>query len=293
MLKDEVERGWQLPLPKEAALELPGCEVAPLGVVLLWTIGKDGSRKPKLRLTHDQSFNATKGKRRSVNDRVRTDELTPARFGRALMRFLHYAYRLRRLFPSERLLITKVDCKSAYRRVHLQAETAVKACTFIAGILLVALRLTFGGAPNPSQWSDVSETAVDLANDLVRRDDWDPLTVFAPQQPMLESEKAVDCDAGKDLDSEPFGKATDMSVSYPPGDTGPMFDCYLDDLFGISREKDRKRLEAVLPLVLHLIGRPVDDGLPDSLPRDALIAVAKFLAEAKASETKVILGLGG
>ena len=206
------------------------------------------------------------------------------------MRFLHYAYRLRRLFPSKRLLITKVDCKSAYRRVHLQAETAVKACTFIAGILIVALILTFGGAPNPSQWSDVSETAVDLANDLVRRDDWDPSTFFAPQQPMLESEKAVDCDAGKDLDSEPFGNATDMSVSYPTGDTGPMFDCYLDDLFGISREKDRKRLEAVLPLVLHLIGRPVDNGLPESLPRDALIAVAKFLAEAKASETKVILG---
>ena len=46
-----------------------------------------------------------------------------------------------------------------------------------------------------------------------------------------------------------------------------MFDCYLDDLFGISREKDRKRLEVVLPLVLHLIGRPVDDGLPESVGR--------------------------
>jgi hypothetical protein len=30
MLKYEVKRGWQLPLPKEAALELPHCEVAPL-----------------------------------------------------------------------------------------------------------------------------------------------------------------------------------------------------------------------------------------------------------------------
>ena len=33
LLKDEVKRGWQLPLQKEAALEMPGCEVAPLGVV--------------------------------------------------------------------------------------------------------------------------------------------------------------------------------------------------------------------------------------------------------------------
>ena len=31
MLKDKVKRGWQLLMPKEAALKLPCCEVAPLG----------------------------------------------------------------------------------------------------------------------------------------------------------------------------------------------------------------------------------------------------------------------
>ena len=206
------------------------------------------------------------------------------------MRFLRYVCRLRKLFPNERLLITKVDSKSAYRRVHLQAETALKACTFVAGILLVALRPTFGGAPNPSQWSDVSETGVDLANDLVRRDDWDPAEWFAPQQPLLLSDKAVDCDSGKIADDEPFRQAAGMLVTYPTDEVGPMFECYLDDLFGVSRERDRKRMEAVLPLVLHLIERPVFDGVPESLPRDALIAVSKFLAEAKASESKVILG---
>ena len=146
MLKEEVSRGWQLPLPKEAAVELPGCEVAPLGVVEQWTIDEGGNRLPKLRLTHDQSFNPTRGERRSVNDRVVTEELSPARFGRALMRLLHYICLLRRRFPGEKLLLTKVDCKSAYRRIHLQAATAMKACTVFAGLLLVALRLTFGGA---------------------------------------------------------------------------------------------------------------------------------------------------
>ena len=145
MLKEEMEKGWQLPLPNKAALELPGCKAAPLGVVSQWAIEADGSRQPKLRLTHDQSFNATSGEKRSVNDRVITDDLTPARFGRALMRFSHHIYQLRRRFPGERLLMTKVDCKSAYRRIHLQAATALKACTVIAGMLLVALRLTFGG----------------------------------------------------------------------------------------------------------------------------------------------------
>ena len=284
-------RGWQLPLPKEAALEIPpGCEVAPLGVVAQWTIDESGNRKPKLRLTHDQSFNPTRGEQRSVNDRVVTSELTPARFGRALMRLLHYICLLRRRFPGERLLLTKVDCKSAYRRIHLQATTAMKACTVFAGLLLVALRLTFGGAPNPSQWSDVSEVAVDLANDLVRRDDWDPASWSAPQQQLLTSDKAVDCDAGVVRASDEFGKAAEMSVVYPVEDGKPMFDCYLDDLFGVSRAIDKARLEAVLPFVLHLIGRPVEAGTPESLPRDSLIAVSKFLAEAKASEAKVILG---
>ena len=183
-------------------------------------------------------------------------------------------------------MLTKVDCKSAYRRIHLQATTALKACTVFAGISLVALRLTFGGAPNPSQWSDVSEVAVDLANDLV----WDPTVWSAPQQHLLASEKAVDCDVGAVRDDDDFGEAAEMSIVYPTEDSKPMFDCYLDDLFGVSREADRARLEAVLPLVLHLIGRPVEAGAEESIPRDALIAVSKFLAEARASESKAILG---
>ena len=157
-LKDEVKRGWQLPLPKEAALELRHCEVVPLGVVSQMTIGSDGAKETKLRLTHDQSFNATRGMRRSVNDRVVADKLTPVRFGRALLCFLHYTCRLKRQFPSERLLITKVDCKSAYRRVHLKAMTT----------------------PNPSQWIGVSEVIADLANDLVRRSNWDPVVWSTP-----------------------------------------------------------------------------------------------------------------
>jgi hypothetical protein len=81
MLKDEVKRGWQLPLPKEAALELPHCEVVPLGMVSQMTLGADGTKETTLRLTHDQSFNASRGMRRSVNDRMVAEKLTPTRFG--------------------------------------------------------------------------------------------------------------------------------------------------------------------------------------------------------------------
>jgi hypothetical protein len=127
---------------------------------------------------------------------VVAERLTPARLGRALFRFLHYTCKLQRQFPDQRPLITKVDCKSAYWRVHLQVKTAVKSSTCTAGMLLVALRITFGGAPNLSQWSDVSEVIGDLANDLMRRSDWDPSVWNAPRQGILRTSEAIDNDEG-------------------------------------------------------------------------------------------------
>ena len=79
-----------------------------------------------------------------------------------------------------------------------------------------------------------------------------------------------------------------MSIDVSLRDDGPIFDCYLDDLFGVCRECDRGKLEAAVPLALHLVGRPATDG--ESFPRDGLLSISKFLAEAKASERKVILG---
>ncbi len=207
-----------------------------------------------------------------------------------MLRFLHDTCKLRRQFPSNRLLITKVDFKSAYRRVHLKAKTALKSCTCTAGMLLVALRMTFGGAPNPSQWSDISEVITDLANDLVRRSDWDPAVWSAPQQELLRTSEAVDNNKGHVYPGDEFGKAFAMSVEDPVDDGLAKFECYLNDLFGVFLARDEEKAEAVLPLALHLVGRPVDERAPESFPRDNLLAASKFLAEAKASERKTILG---
>jgi hypothetical protein len=83
MLKEEVERNWQLPLPKSAALMIKGCEVAPLGMVAQTTIDEKGNAKAKFRHTHDQPFNPSRIEKRSVNDSVNASQLTVARFGKA------------------------------------------------------------------------------------------------------------------------------------------------------------------------------------------------------------------
>ena len=290
MLKDEVERGWQLPLPEEAALEIPGCEVAPLGMVVQTTIDEEGEPQRKLRLTHDQSFNPKGSSGLSVNDRVDETILTPARFGKAFSRFLYHISYLRRIKTDEPIYITKCDFKSAYRRIHLQAPTAVKACTCIDGILLVALRLTFGGSPNPSLWSDVSEVVTDLANDLVRRPDWDPTLYHSPHQPLLESDRAKDDDADGSLVGERFGCSHFFAPDYPIEDILPRFDCYLDDIFGAFYGCDREKSAAAIPMALHIVGRPNDASNGESFPRDELLSLSKFLAEAKPSQRKIVLG---
>ena len=284
MLKDEVSKGWQLPLPKEVATEIPFCEVAPLGLVPQLMLREDGSRKEKLRLTHDQSFNACKGMLRSLNDKVDAEGLTPARFGRTLMRFLHNTCELRRRFPKERLLMTKVDWKSAYRRIHLQHGTAAKLCTCTARMLLVALRITFGGRSNVSQWSDVSEVVTDFANDLVRRDDWNPADLKSPHQSLLASDRAVDFDRGFVHADEPLGVAYLMAVSFPQDKSTVCPDTNVTwTTFGVGREEYEARLEAAVPLAFHIVGRPVDKAADESFPGDNLLAMPKFLAEAKAS----------
>ncbi|KAI2509947.1 hypothetical protein MHU86_4512 [Fragilaria crotonensis] len=150
--------------------------------------------------------------------------------------------------------------------------------------------MTFGGAPNPSQWSNISEVITDLANHLVRRSDWDPTVWSAPQQKILRTSEAVDNDRGHVDPGDEFGKAFTMSVEDPVDDGLAKFECYLDDLFGVFLARDEEKAEAVLPLAMHLVGRPVDERAPESFPRDDLLAASKFLAEAKASERKTILG---
>jgi hypothetical protein len=46
-----------------------------------------------------------------------------------------------------------------------------------------------------------------------------------------------------------------------------------------------------VPLALQIVGQPSDKDVDVSFPRDSLLAVAKILAEAKASERKIFTGL--
>jgi hypothetical protein len=281
MMESEVTNGWQLILPRIAIFLLPGAVLGPLGIVSQDTISELGEIVPKWRLTHDQSFNVIPKTERSVNDRVKWEELTPCRYGTALMRYIHVIVMMRARNPRECIFQTKVDWKSAYRRMHYAVPSAVQSITCVEDHLLVALRMTFGGAPNPSQWSDVSELACDLANDLARHPGWDPSVHFSPHQRLIQGK------LDRQPPEVPFAPASPLFVRVPC-DELPKSENFIDDQFLAFLETSATRGSAVLPFVIHLLSRPLATN--ESIARDDLLSLKKFMAEATPDEQKTVLG---
>ncbi|KAI2497537.1 hypothetical protein MHU86_16940 [Fragilaria crotonensis] len=241
-----------------------------------------GNSIEKLRLTHDQSFSPSGVAGRSVNERVDTSQLTEARFGKAFSRLMYHISFLRQLWPDEPIWMTKVDCKSAYRRIHLKAATAMKSCTY--------RRPAVSGAEDDVRWSAkpiAMERRVGDDHGLGKRPcpqgrlGSERLPLAAPAPP--GHRRAVDNDKGSVDKMSVFGKADYFAVNYPPYDDLPRFDCYLDDILGPSTPRRRKE-RCRDPLALHLVGRPCDPEVKETFPRDDILAIPKFLAEAKPSE---------
>ena len=82
-------------------------------------------------------------------------------------------------YPNRRILASKIDYKSAYRRCHLNTKVAVQTCTQLPeeNLAIMALRLTFGGCACPLEWGAISETICDLAMAFLHSDDWDPISL--------------------------------------------------------------------------------------------------------------------
>ena len=188
---------------------------------------------------------------------------------------------MRARHPTKRILQTKADWKSAYRRLHQTGKAAGCSATYIDGILLLALRVTFGGAANPSQWSDVAEMSFDMSNDLIRNDGWDPSRHVSPYQHLIG-------DTVNFLpESVPIALSLPVIVNLPE-DTAPKCEGYLDDSFVAMLEDDIFRGSRILPFVIHLLCRPVH---PDENEyREATLSLKKFLAEATPDELKLVLG---
>ena len=284
LVAKDVIHGYGLVLPLTKVLRIPDLLMAPMNIMNQNTIDEHGRIVGKDRLTHDQSYKWISGT--SVNSRVLKEDLLPCRFGACIKRLSNWAVAARRKHPGRRILATKIDYKSAYRRCHLNWRTALQTCTQLSdeGLAIIALRLTFGGAPGPYEWGVISESICDLAMRILHDDDWDPVTLHAPNPELVPAAEFLD-------DSIPFGVGKELIVDVPVNPRG-VTDVYIDDTVGLTVDIEDSdniiRLERALLLAIHAAARPKDASEP--IPREEMAALNKLLAEARLEEVKTILG---
>ncbi len=182
VMKKETSQGWVMVLPEYCYKEIPGLVLNPMGVVMHLGITDKGEFLPKSRVTHDLSFPGAVSST-SVNSRVRTSSLEPCMFAHVFCRITHYIVALCRKYPKTRIWIRKEGFKSAFRRLHLNALTALRSAVWVeldeVWYLLVSLRQPFGGPPCPSEFAVAADIVTDTINDLFEDENWDYKKVYS------------------------------------------------------------------------------------------------------------------
>jgi hypothetical protein len=281
-LETDVRHGFALPLPAATVHKIPGAMVQPCGLASQFSLQADGSRKLKHRLTHDLSYQLETQGKVSVNSRVDMQQYPEMIFGWCLPRIVHFIVALRLAFPTKRILIAKYDFSDAYRRIAHSSSAAVQSIIVWAGIAFLALRLSFGGSPNPPTWCSFSEMVTDLSNEI-------PLDAAAaeglrsPGQPETPTPVLVDADV-------PIARGRSLAVKIPTSVTART-DSFIDDLIRIFLDTiENRRLQPhAVPIAVHVANRP-NAGPDEPIPRRENLSGAKLEAEGTPAEVQIVLG---
>jgi hypothetical protein len=282
LLNKDVTHGFSLPVPPDTISSIPGALVQPFGMTVQWTLDDKGSRVPKYRLLQDLSFSLSK-ENASVNSRVNMAAYNEMIYGWCLSRIIHYVIALRQAHPQKRIFVAKYDYSDAYRRMNHAASAAAQSIAVFGGVAYIALRLTFGGSPNPPTWCLFSELVTDLANEISLCKEWDHETLRSPAQP----ETPVPITEPADV---PIAPAQRMAVHIPVGSTART-DGFIDDLITVALDTERNnaREAHVVPLAIHVTSRP-HAGDDEPITRRSILAQAKLLAEGSPAEIQLVLG---
>ena len=98
---------------------------------------------------------------------------------------------IRSKWPTKRTLIGKTDLDAAYRRIHANATTALTCIAIVDELAFLCLRLPFGTTPASTEYTAVSEVAINLGNDLLRDEYWDTYDINSPHQSLLPQEEKI------------------------------------------------------------------------------------------------------
>ncbi len=105
--------GYSLPVHLSSIQLIPGLVMAPMNMMAQNTIDKFEQKIPKDRLTHDQSWKWSSGT--SVNRCVQKELLQACQYSFCIRRLINWAIAVRRKYPGQQILATKIDYKLACR----------------------------------------------------------------------------------------------------------------------------------------------------------------------------------
>jgi hypothetical protein len=143
-------------------------------------------------------------------------------YGWCFSRTLHFIASLRYHHPRRRILIVKYDCSDAYRRIAHSAHQAThQTISIVDNRAHMALRLTFGGSPNPPTWCAMAEVVTDHSNEINHCPQWDHFTVHSPVQTIFPAKFLPD--------HVPISQAFEMSTCPYPTEAKKVDD-FIDDL---------------------------------------------------------------
>lgn len=153
-----------------------------------------------------------------------------------------------------------------------------------AGLAFIALRLTFGGSPNPPTWCMFSEIVTDLANELLLCNDWDPSLIHNPNQ----SETPI-----PRLRHNPprLAQALGTAVNIPLSSMARV-DGFKDDLkcVFLDSEENRSWPPHAVPLVMQVINCPHGGDGVEPIKRRKILSTPKLQAEGTPDERQIVLG---
>ena len=162
------------------------------------------------------------------------------------------------------------------------AKMAIMTITIIKQIAYILLRLPFGVANGPNDFCLISEPIIDLTNDILRDDTWDPDMLHSPLKTMLHPA------FNRYTDDTPYGEARELFI-YVPFHMA-MADGYIDDIITAMLDENDwvHRGQNAAPLAVHTLFRSVNTG--EQLPRDDPASIRKLEGEGTPDEQKTLLG---
>eukprot|EP00957_Ditylum_brightwellii_P171972 13093122-Ditylum_brightwellii.AAC.1 len=141
-------------------------------------------------------------------------------------------------------------------------------------LAIMALQLTFGGAPGPYEWGVLLEAICDLTSTILCDNAWLPDALCSPIQHLVPPKRLAPQDV-------PMGIAEQLIVDIPVDPRGTI-NVYIDNTIGLTVDlpgtDNVAQLEQATPLAIHVAARPVSTNKP--LPHNEMASLSKLVAEA-------------